>query len=445
MSSISSRGLVAILTAPLHRVLQDVEQVLAVKAGLAEEPRMEPREQAASAAEARSTGGEKAPKGVIRGVRAARAPERVSETRVREAVERAEGPGLSRGVSTVPEGSEVQAPSPEASMGALPRLVLRRGMPVVSPPPLAPAPATPLVSVTAGMRGEGPEGTGTLRGVAMAPAQSPGGADERGERFMAAAPVFATSPSRAQDQAASREGGVAAPPPAPGESREQPTQVEAEREQSGIALRTMSRARERVEPIDAGAAAPASPPIEGAGAAPISAPAEKVGSSSVRGEPSQAPGSARPEAQTLPRLLLRRSPAPRPSPRVHLDVASAPGAGGLAPESVRLPPQVPAVASASSPASHPHEVGVPLVPREPRVVTVPVPMPEPVEGDLLRRELASHAPGAPLSSLPPGSPMPGATAASASTVSTPNIDREHFQEVLTDILQSAARAEGVEV
>ncbi|WP_224241998.1 hypothetical protein [Hyalangium gracile] len=464
MSSFSTQGLVAILAGPVQRVLRDV-QVLGLEAAATEAPT------SASPAEGRGTEEVRAqppvmdaPAGVIRGVRAvvsssppsampgAPTEAEASASRVpgQMRAERTEGPGLPRGMAGASE------PSPATS--TVPRLVLRRDRPG-APAHRAPARVAP-----------------TAPSPTAAPSDVPAGMEER------ELPLFSMSRPEA--------GAVPGAPRLPSEAS---VQSEAPPPVSASAVR-MSRPEAVAVPVASRVPSEALAQSE-AQASVASSPVQPGASAPVSSATPQVPASVGPATTGLPRLVLRRAPASPRDSRPVAETAAAPRTQVSAPEPLRAPEGVPLAASevrGSLPPSAPHHArpespvargasgeGIPLMSRGPRWMTrdtAESESPERVGQPVPVLERSSSSPAVPGPALlqyfapePSGAAFPPSRGAAPAAPSLPELaappesllrnedpfappaaqalplDREQLEELLVDILETAARGEGVEV
>jgi hypothetical protein len=482
MSSFSTRGLTAILAGPVQRILQDV-QVFGLKAGPAEAPTAGPEEEGGGVEVARSNSPvETVPAGVIRGVRAvgppaassprAGAPAEAAVATSRqpgmrtasELVRTVEGnaprgapghqPGAEQPSRTAGRSSSLPGskPLPESTVAAapLPRLILRKE-PGVSAP-RAPARAVPPSSPPSAAPSEVLEGVMLPRPAEGAPARAPEAPRGVAERLAKGS------------------------------------------EERGIPVRSVSSPE--AQPVPLTARAPSEVSAEDGAQAPLTPTAVPHGvSSPVSSEPPQAPSSERPSTKALPRLVLRRAPVAARDSQPRAVVASVPESQVRTPEPQQpprvTPPAATEVRSSLEPAAavpprgesagsrRERGEGIPLTPRGPRWSsrepaepqglewggqTAPVPE----RARLAPVELSSargspFAPGlpapvfAPVASAPPGAPaqplftsppeslLRDGAAFAPPAAEAPALDRERLEEMLVDILQAAARGEGVEV
>jgi hypothetical protein len=514
MSSFSTRGLLALLVGPAQRILQDV-QVVGLKAGPTEEPTVGLEDESGGVEDVRSSPPVvKAPAGVIRGVRAvaptsassvragasaeaaastSRGPGQLREERVQglglprgmgmasELVRTVEGNAPQRAPGRAPEAelpsrtavrgasvptSEPQPPGPTAATNPLPRLILRRDGPRPSVP-RAPARAVPPLSSPTAAPSEVPEGVTPPRAVEEAPARVP------------------EAPRRAAEAQAkgSEERGRGA------------AEVQAKAsEERGIPVRSVSRAEAHPPPVTA--QSPSEGAAEDAARPPLVLTAVPHGvSAPVSSEPPPAPASERPSTKGLPRLVIRRAPAPSRDSQPRAAVAAVPESRVLTPEPQQPPRVTPHGTSEvrgslepsasvqpraeSTVARRERGEGIPLMPRGPRWssresvepagpgwVGQAAPVPERTRlapGELasarvpswgselpapVSTPLASALPGAPAQptfTLPPESFLRDGASFALLTAEALPIDRERLEELLVDILQAAARGEGVEV
>ena len=438
MSAFSTQGLAAILSGPARRAVQDVEQVLGVKAGSAEQPVPEPRKEGADGEEvlARSSP-VRTSAGVIKGVRAVAltsAPRQQAKVSAEGAAgvagahgpsqvqaARREGPAVTRGLR--PAAEPPRAPEASAVAETVPRLVLRRDRQGIASPK-APAPSAPPVARPESARSEAPRGLESGHGEGRAP--SMGGAPSPVER--AEAPGIPIRP------ATSREVGTV-----PVAAR---AQIEASSEEGALAPAPLT-----VRPPGVSAPVSSEPPR-------------------LTGEPATPPA--------LPRLTLHRAPVDRAQSRPIAAVAATPSFQPLTPEPAQPPRITPPAVSEARESRQPPSIpsarvdgiapraesvqGIPLMPRGPQGMTRGTPQPGGFElvGSApsfvpeLSTPLAppvawAAPPAAPLMSAfapaPESQLQSGTSPASAAS----SLDREQLEELLVDILQAAARGEGVEV